>query len=105
MPPWPASSMDGYALRSADTSSAAAAAPARLTVAGRVPAGGMAERPIPPREALPIFTRAPPPEAAHSIIPPEGVRTEGPTPLGPPPVREGGFRRPRGEGLRPGDPA
>jgi len=28
MPPWPASSMDGYALRSADTSGAGAAAPA-----------------------------------------------------------------------------
>ncbi|HWP76059.1 MAG TPA: hypothetical protein VNU03_16170, partial [Methylomirabilota bacterium] len=56
MPPWPASSMDGYALRSTDTSSADAASPARLTVAGRVPAGGMAERPIRPGEAFRIFT-------------------------------------------------
>ena len=46
MPPWPASSMDGYALRSDDTGAAAARSPARLAVAGRVPAGAMAERPL-----------------------------------------------------------
>jgi len=34
MPPWPASSMDGYALRSDDTRAAAAESPARLAVAG-----------------------------------------------------------------------
>ncbi|HKW95828.1 MAG TPA: molybdopterin molybdenumtransferase MoeA, partial [Methylomirabilota bacterium] len=39
LPPWPASSMDGYALRSEDTRAAAAGAPTRLAVAGRVPAG------------------------------------------------------------------
>ena len=35
MPPWPASSMDGYALRSADTAPAGPGAPARLHLAGR----------------------------------------------------------------------
>ena len=39
MPPWPNSSMDGYALRSADTVAAAPGAPARLRLGGRVPAG------------------------------------------------------------------
>jgi molybdopterin molybdotransferase len=103
MPPWPASSMDGYALRSADTSSASAASPARLTVAGRVPAGGMAERPIRPGEAFRIFTGAPLPEAADSIIPQEDVAVDGSALLVPRPVREGDFVRPRGEDMRRGD--
>lgn len=64
MPPWPASSMDGYALRSDDTGAAAARSPARLAVAGRVPAGAMAERPLRAGEAFRIFTGAPLPEGA-----------------------------------------
>ena len=103
MPPWPASSMDGYALRSADTQTAGPAAPARLAVAGRVPAGGMAEHAIRPGEAFRIFTGAPLPEAADAIIPQEDVRVEGPALLVPRPVREGEFVRPRGEDMRRGD--
>ena len=68
MPPWPASSMDGYALRSADTTAAAPGAPARLRVGGRVPAGAMAERPLGPSEAFRIFTGAPLPAGADSVI-------------------------------------
>ena len=64
IPPWPASSMDGYALRSADTRAAAASAPARLEVAGRIAAGAMAARPIAAGEAFRIFTGAPLPEGA-----------------------------------------
>jgi len=46
IPPWPNSSMDGYALRSGDTRSASAHVPAKLTVAGRVAAGAVAARPL-----------------------------------------------------------
>ena len=103
MPPWPASSMDGYALLSRDTQGAGADAPARLAMAGRVPAGGMAERPLRPGEAFRIFTGAPLPEDADSIIPQEDVEVEGGTLLVPRPVTAGDFVRPRGEDMRRGD--
>jgi molybdopterin molybdotransferase len=103
MPPWPASSMDGYALRSEDTHAAVAAAPVRLAVAGRVPAGGVAERALRAGEAFRIFTGAPLPEGADSVVPQEDVTAEGGVLLVPRPVREGDFVRPRGEDMKRGD--
>lgn len=103
MPPWPASSMDGYALRSEDTHAAVAAAPVRLAVAGRVPAGGVAERALRAGEAFRIFTGAPLPEGADSVVPQEDVTAEGGVLLVPRPVREGAFVRPRGEDMKRGD--
>lgn len=103
MPPWPASSMDGYALRSADTRAAAALSPTRLALAGRVPAGAMAERPLRPGEAFRIFTGAPLPEGADAVIPQEDVAAEGGILLVPRPVDDGDFVRPRGEDMKRGD--
>ena len=103
IPPWPNSSMDGYALRAADTEAAGGPAPARLTLAGRVAAGAIAERPLRPGEAFRIFTGAPLPEGADSVIPQEEVREEGPALLVPRPVRSGEFVRARGEDMRAGD--
>jgi molybdopterin molybdotransferase len=103
MPPWPASSMDGYALRSEDTRAAVAATPARLAVAGRVPAGGVAERSLRPGETFRIFTGAPLPEGADAVVPQEDVTAEGGVLLVPRPVREGDFVRPRGEDMKRGD--
>ena len=103
LPPWPASSMDGYALRSEDTRAATAGTPARLAVSGRVPAGGLAERPLRPGEAFRIFTGAPLPEDADSVIPQEDVTEEDGTLVVPRPVRDGDFVRPRGEDMRRGD--
>jgi molybdopterin molybdotransferase len=103
MPPWPASSMDGYALRSDDTREAIASTPARLAVAGRVPAGGVAERSLRAGEAFRIFTGAPLPEGADSVVPQEDVTAEGGALLVPRPVREGDFVRPRGEDMKRGD--
>ena len=54
IPPWPNSSMDGYALRSADTRGAGADRPARLTLAGHVAAGRLAERALGPGETYRI---------------------------------------------------
>jgi molybdopterin molybdotransferase len=102
-PPWPNSSMDGYALRAADTESAGAGAPARLTVSGRVAAGGVAARPLQAGEAFRIFTGAPLPDGADSVIPQEDVRTEGTALLVPRVVRVGDFVRPRGEDMRAGE--
>jgi molybdopterin molybdotransferase len=103
MPPWPASSMDGYALRSEDTHAAVAAAPVRLAVASRAPVGGGAGRALRAGEAFRIFTGAPLPEGADSVVPQEDVTAEGGVLLVPRPVREGDFVRPRGEDMKRGD--
>ena len=103
MPPWPASSMDGYALRSVDTGGATAGAPARLAVAGRVPAGAKAERALQPGEAFRIFTGAPLPEGSDSVIPQEDVTEVAGALLVPRPVGVGDFVRPRGEDMSRGD--
>jgi molybdopterin molybdotransferase len=103
MPPWPASSMDGYALRSADVGAASAAAPARLAVAARVPAGAMAARPLRPGEAFRIFTGAPLPEGADAIVPQEDVREDGGHLVVSARVDAGAFVRPRGEDMKQGE--
>jgi molybdopterin molybdotransferase len=103
MPPWPASSMDGYALRSADVDAASAAAPARLAVAARVPAGAMADRPLRPGEAFRIFTGAPLPEGADAVVPQEDVREDGGRLVVPTRVGAGAFVRPRGEDMKQGE--
>jgi molybdopterin molybdotransferase len=105
MPPWPNSSMDGYALRSDDTSTATRSAPTRLIVAGRVPAGAVAEQPLRPGEAFRIFTGAPLPEGADGVIPQEEVSADGNSVRIERPVRPGEFVRPRGEDVRAGEQA
>ena len=102
IPPWPNSSMDGYALRSADTRCSSTPAPVRLTIAGRVAAGHVAERALRPGEAFRIFTGGPLPEGADSVIPQEDVHLDGAALVVPHPVKEGDFVRPRGEDLRAG---
>src|SRR5262245_59214516 len=103
MPPWPNSSMDGYALRSEDTIAASRAAPTRLVLAGRVPAGALAERPLRAGEAFRIFTGAPLPEGADSVIPQEEVSADGESVGIVRPVRSGEFVRLRGEDVRAGE--
>lgn len=103
IPPWPNSSMDGYALASADTSAAARERPARLRVAGHVAAGHLPERPLGRGEAFRIFTGAPLPDGADAVIPQEDVDVEGDEVCVPRPVPAGDYVRPRGEDIRPGD--
>jgi len=103
IPPWPNSSMDGYAVRAADTAAASVEVPAKLTLAGRVPAGAVAERPLCAGEAFRIFTGAPLPEGADSVIPQEDVLAEGSTVQVAKPLRAGDFVRPRGEDMRAGE--
>jgi len=103
IPPWPNSSMDGYAVRSADTVGATSERPARLTLGGRVPAGGVAERALRAGEAFRIFTGAPLPEGADSIIPQEDVTAEDGTVVIGRRVPPGECVRPRGEDMRAGD--
>ena len=65
-PPFPASAMDGYAVRAADV----AAVPARLTVIGKAPAGSGFAGAVGPGEAVRIFTGAPVPDGADTIAHP-----------------------------------
>src|SRR5256712_5588865 len=68
IPPWPNSSMDGYAVRAADARPAAT-----LRVVGRVVAGSLPTRAVGVGEAVRIFTGAPLPSGADTVIPQEDV--------------------------------
>jgi molybdopterin molybdotransferase len=103
IPPWPNSSMDGYAVSSVDTSLASAESPVVLRMAGHVAAGHLAERPLARGEVFRILTGAPLPEGADAVIPQEDVQADGTTVRIPRPVPAGDYVRPRGEDLRPGD--
>lgn len=63
IPPWDNSSMDGYAVRASDV-----AVGAKLRVAATIRAGALADRPLPPGEAMKIMTGAPVPAGADSVI-------------------------------------
>ncbi len=69
-PPFDASAMDGYALRAADVAST----PARLSVIGAAPAGHAFEGAVGPGECVRIFTGAPVPAGADSVIIQENTR-------------------------------
>ncbi len=103
IPPWPNSSMDGYALRSEDVRDASPERPVALKVVGRIPAGAVAPRPIAPGEAFRIFTGAPLPEGANSVIPQEEVHADDQIVRIPRPVAPGEYMRPAGEDMRAGE--
>ncbi|MGO4843000.1 molybdopterin molybdenumtransferase MoeA, partial [Rhizobiaceae sp. 2RAB30] len=62
-PPFPASAMDGYAVRAADI----ATTPARLRIVGEAPAGRLFQGKVATGEAVRIFTGAPVPDGADTI--------------------------------------
>ncbi len=99
LPPWANSSMDGYAVRAADTGPT----PRELRLVGRVTAGALPERPVGPGETVRIFTGAPLPGGADAVIAQEDVTT---TPAGITVAAEvlpGTFVRPAGEDVKVGD--
>ena len=63
-PPFDASAMDGYAVRAQDI----ATLPATLRVIGEAPAGRPFEGSVGPQEAVRIFTGAPVPDGADTIL-------------------------------------
>lgn len=67
------SSMDGYAVRRADVSTASDKTPVTLTVVADVPAGSKLDPPLGPGEAARIMTGAPLPSDADAIVPVEDV--------------------------------
>ena len=68
MPPWSNSSMDGYAVRSADITAVMKGEPVTLRVVGTIAAGDRAERPLKRGEAMRIMTGAPVPGGADTVI-------------------------------------
>jgi molybdopterin molybdotransferase len=98
IPPWPNSSMDGYAVRAQDTGRGAA-----LAVVGRVEAGGLPARVVGRGEAVRIFTGAPLPEGADAVVPQEDVEATDARIALRAPVERAAFVRSRGEDVRIGD--
>lgn len=72
-PPWPVSAMDGYAARGADVTHA----PATLHEIGIVHAGSRFEGSVGPGETVRIFTGAPLPAGADTVVIQENVEAEG----------------------------
>jgi molybdopterin molybdotransferase len=68
MPPWSNSSMDGYAVRSADITPVMTGSPVKLRVIATVAAGEFAPRALKRGEAIRIMTGAPIPGGADSVI-------------------------------------
>ncbi|WP_419911775.1 gephyrin-like molybdotransferase Glp [Hoeflea sp.] len=92
-PPFPASAMDGYAVRSSDI----ADAPCDLEVIGEAPAGHGYTGTVGPNQAVRIFTGAPVPDGADSIVIQEDTETPesgGVRILAP--VQAGNYVRPQG---------
>ncbi|HEY6110093.1 MAG TPA: hypothetical protein VIV56_14440, partial [Gemmatimonadales bacterium] len=68
IPPWTNSAMDGYAARADDVRGATLAAPKTLRVIEIIPAGSFPARALAPGECARIFTGAPLPAGADSVI-------------------------------------
>ncbi|MEO8636023.1 MAG: gephyrin-like molybdotransferase Glp [Gemmatimonadales bacterium] len=68
IPAWANSAMDGYAVRADDVRGASATTPRRLTVVEQIPAGRFPTIAITPGTCARIFTGAPVPEGADSVI-------------------------------------
>jgi molybdopterin molybdotransferase len=68
LPAWTNSAMDGYAVRSADVRGASPGAPVRLRVVEQIPAGGFPSRTLQAGECARIFTGAPLPDGADTVI-------------------------------------
>jgi molybdopterin molybdotransferase len=96
LPPFPSSSMDGYAIRSAD-------APGRLSIVDRVAAGRPTRRVLGPGEAIDISTGGVVPDGADAVVPIEVVRVEGDELVVSDPVVSSANVRERGGDVRSGD--
>jgi len=68
IPPWANSAMDGYAVRGDDVAGASAERPVRLRVVEHIPAGAFPARALGPGESARIFTGAPVPDGADTVV-------------------------------------
>ncbi len=98
-PPFPASAMDGYAVRSAD----AAQVPATLLVIGTSAAGRRFSGHVGPMQAVRIFTGAPMPEGADTVVLQEDTERTGDEVMVKEPAHSGRHVRAAGLDFRAGD--
>ncbi len=96
VPPFANSSMDGFALRTAD-------APAELPLAGEVAAGATAPMPLQSGSAVPIMTGAPLPPGADAVVPLEEAEMVGEDRVRLPMTEVGANVRARGHDTQQGD--
>ena len=93
------SAMDGYAVRYEDIKEI----PAKLKVIGEYAAGTEENLSVKPGTAVKIFTGAPIPEGADTVIPVEYTKTEGDYVIIEKPLKKGANVRKRGEDARKGE--
>jgi molybdopterin molybdotransferase len=106
LPPFANSSMDGYAVRTAEVTP-----PVILPISGDIPAGGGMPSPLAPGTAARIMTGAPVPPGADAVIPVEDTDDHRRHAGGPPPpqvtfhkpARPGANVRPAGQDVRAGE--
>lgn len=97
-PPKAVSAMDGYAVRASDT----ATVPATLRVVAEIPAGHHYKHPLRPGEAVRIFTGAPLPDQADSIVIQEDTERTGDEVIVNEAPHRGAWVRPAGLDFRSG---
>jgi molybdopterin molybdotransferase len=97
LPAWDNSAMDGYALRAADLPAEGGC----LTIGGRIAAGDQACSPLLAQQTVQIFTGAPLPPGADTVVPQERCRVEGER-VWFPPIAVGDHVRKEGEEVRRG---
>jgi molybdopterin molybdotransferase len=102
LPPHANSAIDGYAVRHADLASDRET---ELPIGGRAAAGHPLGRAISPGEAIRIFTGAPMPEGADTVIMQEDCVTAGSRVRLKPGIRKGANRRHAGEDVALGETA
>ncbi|MBI1280213.1 MAG: molybdopterin molybdenumtransferase MoeA [Anaerolineaceae bacterium] len=76
LPPFPNSSMDGFAIQASDINHANEQQPIELRVVMDIPAGTQPQKRIQPGEAARIMTGAPLPEGADAVIPVEDTNAQ-----------------------------
>ncbi len=111
MPPFDNSSMDGFAVRSADLSKASLERPVTLKVITDIPAGVRPEVKLLPGQAARIVTGAMMPAGADAVVPVEDTSQRRFAPGSAPPaevkifrrVNAGDYVRPRGQDIQIGD--
>jgi molybdopterin molybdotransferase len=104
LPPWDNSAMDGYAARAVDVAGASAERKVVLAQVESVAAGQFPERPIGPGQATRIFTGAPLPAGADTVVRQEDTEDAGPERVTVVAGRDAGKNvRHRGEDIRKGE--
>jgi molybdopterin molybdotransferase len=103
LPPADCSAMDGYAVRAEDLAGASESAPVELSVVYEVAAGGHGGRPLAAGEAARIFTGAPIPPGADTVVLQEHTSARGDRVTIPMVPHPGENVREAGEDIRRGD--